>query len=137
MNFGKDLSRSSIPYSCDQCIMKHSCNQFGYRCVKFYPENMDIFLDNAIAYLETNTSLSKDKRMKRRVGRNKDVGLSSDAVTPLDDYYVGLINDSVSQVRKGKTAYVFSIDQIRDVLRFEKGIHVRYSDGYYSIKKSN
>jgi len=96
---------------------------------------MDIFLDSAITYLEANTSLSKDKRMKRHVGRSKSVGLSSDNMTTLDDYYVGLINDSVFQIRKGKTAYVFSMGQIRDILRFEHGIRVRYLDGCYAINK--
>ena len=37
----------------------------------------------------------------------------------LDKYYVSMINDTLSEIRKGKVAYLFHLSQVQEVMRFE------------------
>lgn len=138
MKLSNDLHSNGIPYSCNQCIMNKSCLQNGYTCTKFYPEHMDSFLDCVVTYIKENTLPSKDKRLKRRVGRAAGtVGIKNDNVTTLDDYYVRLINDTLSEIRHGHVGYIFTLSQLRDVLRFERDVKVRHNDCGYEILKAN
>lgn len=43
----------------------------------------------------------------------------------LDKYYVNMINDTLSQIRKGKIAYLFHLSQVQDVMKFED-IYITY-----------
>jgi hypothetical protein len=61
----------------------------------------------------------------------------NDKVSTLDEYYVGLINDSLDLIRHGKSAYVFSFGQIKDIMRFESDIDIKYVEGFYEIRKAN
>ena len=118
--------------------MSKSCLQNGYTCTKFYPDNMDSFLGSVVTYLKENTLPSKDRRLKRCVGRTiGTTGMKNDNVTTLDDYYVRLINDTLSEIRHGHVGYVFNLSQLRDVLRFERDIKVRYNECGYEILKVN
>ncbi len=136
MKLSNDLHSCGIPYSCDQCIMKQSCSRYGYNCVSFYPENMDAFLQNVLDYFTETITPSKDKRLKRHVGRvNNDNGITYDDVTVLDEYYVRMINDTLLQIRQGGTGYLFTISQIKDLFRFEQNICVKYVDGCFAISK--
>lgn len=99
---------------------------------------MDSFLDSVITYIKENTLPSKDRRLKRRVGRTVGaIGMKNDGVTTLDDYYVRLINDTLSEIKHGHVGYVFTLSQLRDVLRFERDIKVRYNGCGYEILKVN
>ena len=44
----------------------------------------------------------------------------------MDYYYVALINDTLSEIRRGHLAYIFSLEQLRDVMCFEPGVRVTY-----------
>lgn len=134
MKLSNDLHSCGVPYSCDQCVMKKSCYQYGNTCIKFYPENMDYFVQEAITYLKENTPISKDKKLIRRVGTSAGIGITCDNTT-LDEYYVRLINDTLSEIRHGNVGYLFSLSQIKDLLRFERDITVKYDDGCYEIQK--
>lgn len=137
MKLSNDLHSCGVPYSCSQCIMSKSCLQNGYTCTKFYPDNSDAFLEYVVTYLKENTVPSKDKRLKRRVGVSSSIGMKYDDVTTLDNYYVKFINDTLSEIRHGRLGYIFTLSQLRDVIRFEKNIKVRYYDGCYEVSKVN
>ena len=136
MQFTKDLQHNHIPYSCEQCCFKLSC-QKKIPCDSFYPDNMDMYMEKVTTYLKESLPLSKEKRLKRHVvtalGSH---GITSDTTT-LDGYYVGMINDSLSEIRKGRTAYLFSVGQIKDVMRFERDIKVRRNECGYEVSKVN
>lgn len=134
MNITSDLRSCSIPYHCDQCIKKHNGCRKNNTCANFFPDNMDVFLDYAVTYLKGNTPLSKEKKLKRHARNYSVVGLKYDDTTTLDEYYVRMINDVLSEIRRGKVDYLFNFGQIRDVLRFERHIALRYIDGCYEIK---
>lgn len=138
MKLSNDLHSCGVPYSCNQCIMKGSCGKYGYTCTRFYPDNTDSFMEMVVHELKRNTLPSKDKRLKRRVGRSiSSLGMKRDDITTLDDYYVRLINDTLSEIRYGKMGYVFTLSQLQDVIRFERDIKVRYCDGCYEVSKVN
>ena len=79
--------------------------------------------------LTNEISLSKDKKLKRKVYTYyvNYYGIADDNVTTLDAYYVNFINDSLSLLRKGKPAYVFSLLHIRDIMRFEQNLVAKYA----------
>lgn len=52
---------------------------------------------------------------------------------PLDAYYVQMINDTLKQIRHGRTAYLFRLVQVRDVLRFEPSAQFAVIDGIISV----
>ena len=140
MNLHNDLLSVHIPHDCAHCCRK--CTQRTQACVDFYPVNSRVFLDYVLAYLKENTPRSNDKIMKRHYGKDllyKRYGFYDDGITSLDTYYVQMINDTLEQIRLGNRAYVYSIWQIQDVLRYEPYIQVRYipDAGAYEIKLEN
>lgn len=134
MNLNNDLRSCGVPHHCEQCVMKNSLCGKRFTCVDFFPDNMDVFLDYVVTYLKENTPPCKEKKLKRHARNYSGVGLKYDDTTTLDEYYVRMINDVLSEIRRGKADYLFSFGQIRDVLRFERNITLRYVDGCYEIK---
>ena len=136
MNLNNDILRYAIPHQCNQCTMNPSCdfschNTPNPRCMKFVPDNMDDFLNDTITYFEMNTPKSKCNKLQRICTYN---GATNDKVTTLDTYYVNFINDCISELRKGKTVYVFKLSQLWEILRFVDGIKAVYQgDGIIGL----
>ena len=53
----------------------------------------------------------------------------------LDGYYVGLINDTLHNIRHKKLAWVFNLKQVEEIFRFEPNVEVTYDvdDGVYYL----
>ena len=136
MNLNNDILRYAIPHKCHQCTMNPSCdftchNTPNPRCMKFVPDNMDDFLNDTITYFENNMVKSKDKKLKRICTYH---GATNDKVTTLDSYYTSFINDNISELRKGKMVYVFTLHQLWEILRFVDGIKAVYQgDGIIGL----
>ena len=136
MNLNHDIIRYGIPHCCNQCAMTYSChfmchNKLNPMCSKFIPDNMDIFLNDTIQYFSNHFDKSTDKKLKRVCTYQ---GATNDKITPLDSYYVGFINDCISELRKGKMVYVFKLSQLCDILRFVDGITAVYQgDGIIGL----
>lgn len=136
MNLNKDILRYAIPHQCNQCTMNLSCdytchNTPNPRCMKFVPDNMDNFLNDTITYCNINVPKSKEKRLRRVCTYNR---CSNDNVTTLDEYYVSFINDSIKELRKGKTVYVFQLRQMWEILRFVDNLTATYvGDGIIAL----
>lgn len=82
--------------------------------------------------MQATTPLSNDYCLKRYA--KKSCGITYDNDTT-DSYYVELINDTLSQIRNFEPAYVFTLGQIRDVLKFEPDVTIsRYDDCCYEIQ---
>lgn len=118
MNFSREFASVGLHYNCSTCGFSN-CSSRGlpYCCTNYFPENMDEVMDRVATDLHINTEKSSDKRLKRvsTGDRNK---MTCDGDT-LDKYYVGMINDTLSEIRKGKTAYLFHLSQIQEVMKFE------------------
>ena len=87
---------------------------------------MDDFLNDTILYFELNMTKSKYDKLKRICTYSK---ATNDKVTTLDTYYVNFINDCISELRKGKTVYVFKLSQLWEILRFVDGVTAVYQGG--------
>ena len=131
MNLNNDILRYAIPHQCYQCTMNLSCDSPCHNtpnplCKKFVPNNMDNFLNDTITYFQINMPKSKDRKMRRICTYQ---GAFNDHITTLDTYYVNFINDCISELRKGKTVYVFKLSQLWEVLRFVDGVKAVYQGG--------
>ena len=140
MNLNHDIIRYGIPHCCNQCATTYSChfmchNKPNPMCSKFIPDNMDSFLNDVIQYFSDHVDKSADKKLKRVCTYQ---GATNDKITPLDSYYVGFINDCISELRKGKMVYIFKLSQIWDILRFVDGITAVYQgDGIIGLVCKN
>ena len=146
MKLNKEIAKT-IPHSCSECMKngccvyvsvyeKMKCGDSCY-CQEFIASNMDDILNKAIRHYQNIVPLSKEKKLKRQVYAYYDNyhGITDDKVTTLDAYYVGLINDSLELLRKGKPAYVFSLLHIRDIMRFERDVVAKYlGDGSIELR---
>ena len=136
MNLNNDILRYAIPHQCYQCTMNLSCDSPCHNtpnplCKKFVPNNMDNFLNDTITYFELNMTKSKLNKLKRVCTYNR---ATNDKITTLDTYYVNFINDCISELRNGKTVYVFKLSQLWDILRFVDGIKAVYQgDGIIGL----
>lgn len=144
MKLCKEISKT-IPHSCFECCkcdcceyVKENKHEESCECYDFVPNNIQYFLDKIVKRYKFIVPDSKDKKLKRKVYSYYDNyhGIVNDKVTTLDAYYVGFINDCLELLRKGKPAYIFKIEHLRDIMRFEKKIVVNYiGDGSIKIRK--
>jgi len=121
MNLHNDLMRAKIEHDCSQCIYK--CNRHS-ACDEFVPDDMSDFMEYVVDTLIETVLPSKDRKLKRRPVKSKIP--YDDKIPPLDYYYVSLVNDTLSEIRRGHIAYIFSLEQLRDVMRFEPRVLVEY-----------
>ena len=89
--------------------------------------NMDKFLFNIVE--ELRKQKSANQKLPSVAGKCKSSG-GMRWETTLYEYYVGLIRDTLIQIRRpGGSAYIFSVEQIADVLKYEKGANFEYLPG--------
>lgn len=135
-DFNSDIIRYNIPHSCNQCTRCYDCYDVRYgkpnpQCRRFIPSNMDMFLNDTITYFNENVPKSKDEKLNRVCSYN---GATNDKVTTLDKYYVDLINDSVQELRNRRTAYIFNIHQLYDIVQFYGDFTAKYQgDGIIAL----
>ena len=136
MNLNNDILRYAIPHQCYQCTMNLSCdlpchNTPNPLCKKFIPNNMDNFLNDTITYFELNMTKSKLNKLKRVCTYNR---ATNDKITTLDTYYVNFINDCISELRKGKTVYVFKLSHLLEIIKFVDNVKAMYQgDGIIGL----
>lgn len=90
------------------------------------------FFNILVETLRNDVVPSKEKLLVRRTIACQH-GVTGRYEDTLDSYYVGLINDTLRLIRKRKTAYVFSVSHIRDILRFEPNAQFNYIESSNSI----
>lgn len=134
MNLHNDLLKVGIKHGCEKCCRR--CQKCNTACEQFYPENMTEFMEYALDCLRETVEPSREYTLKRHVMRDRKS--YDDGITPLDSYYVQLVNTALSEIRRGKTDYVYSFEQIRDIMRFESNITAKYiaEAGAYEIRRA-
>lgn len=125
MNFAKEFASVGLHYNCSTCGVRNcSSRGLSYCCTDYFPSNMETLINRVCIDLRTTTAKTTEKRLKRiPVGDKNKMTCDGDT---LDKYYVGMINDTLSQIRKGKTAYLFHLSQLQEIMRFED-IEVTYN----------
>ncbi|MBR1832343.1 MAG: hypothetical protein IJ784_07920 [Ruminiclostridium sp.] len=121
MNLHNDLMKAKIEHDCSQCSYK--CGK-RVACEDFVPEDMDDFMEYVVDALLETVVPSKDKKLKRSPVKSKIP--YDDKIPTMDYYYVALVNDTLSEIRRGHEAYIFNFEQLRDVMSFEPSVFVEY-----------
>lgn len=109
---------------------KEDCNV----CECFTLINENEFLENILPKIREKIIPSEDKILKRVPTKSKDV--TYDDSCSLDEYYVAMINDTLREIRHGNIAYLYNVEQIAEVLRFEPDTDVTVDDGIYYVSLS-
>lgn len=133
MSLHGELKKVGVSHNCSHCCRR--CYGRKEACQEFYPNNVAAFMDYVIDRLRDIISTSSEDKLRRHAA--SDNKCFDDGFTTLDAYYVQFINSVLSEIRRGKADYVFSIEQIRDIMRFEPRLVVRYiaDAGCYKIRK--
>lgn len=136
MDLVKDIINSKIRCSCAQCKRKETCqSKTNGICPQANITNKQSLLDEALAMIKENATQSQNTKMNYISKGSKYT--YNDNVTPLHKYYVSFINDVLNNIRLGKTDYVFNLEQVKDIIRYEPDIEVTYQDDFcYEIKKN-
>lgn len=99
--------------------------------------NSKKYCDNILDILSVSNIVSNKSKMSTRDYIPKVIGsntkLCSDKIYSLYQYYASMINDSLNQIRHNKTAYLYSEEQIKDILKYEPNINITYEDGAFCI----
>ena len=135
MDLVNDIINNHIKCSCFQCKNKFKCADSGKGiCGSMDINNKQYLLDEALAEIKSN--LPKTQRTKMNYAFSRSKYTYDDNVTTLYKYYVAFINDILRNIRRGETDYVFNLEQVKDILRYERDIDVTYQDDFcYEIKK--
>lgn len=90
----------------------------------------DDFENIVLPFLRENTRPYPERRLSRKILRSRGV-VYEDGSTTLDGYYVAMINDTLSAIRSGERAYIFNLEQVIEILRFEPTTNFVLYDGIY------
>lgn len=80
-------------------------------------------LDKTVSYLKKTTIKSKGRILCRKTITITIAGITYKDTT-LDQYYLGLVNDSLWLIRHQQPCYIFNMQTLKDILRFEPDIEV-------------
>lgn len=134
MNLHNDLAKVKISHSCKNCICNGCrCSNQGLACENFYPEHTVEFMRYVLSCIHEGVIPSQERRLKRHATHGASY---NDKIGTLDDYYVILVNSVLDQIRKGGVDYAYTLEQVRDVMRFEPDIIIRYipEAGAYEVR---
>lgn len=94
--------------------------------------NDDDFENIVLPYLRKMIVPCEKRRLSYKILKSRGV-VYRDADSSLDEYYVSMINDTLKCIRSGETAYLFSLEQVVEILRFEPNVNCVLCDGMYYL----
>lgn len=125
--------------NCKMCMWEEQCAKdsewncgMATKCSYFDLVDDTQFEAVILPYLREITPRSNEKKLTRRAVRSRDV-CYEDGKYSLDEYYVSMINDSLSEIRHGRMVYVFNLNQVMEILRFEPEANITLHDGIFYI----
>lgn len=87
--------------------------------------------DECIQYLRECNVPTSEKFLPRMSGGC--YGLYDDKIPTTYEYYRKFINDVLRNIRNGETDYCYELYQIRELLRFEPEMQIKYRDGVFMV----
>lgn len=94
--------------------------------------------EELLSYLRQINKPSPDRRIKRKpinshvVGRKWSLS-DNDYNETLDAINVRRLNDILSQIRKGEIDYIYFLNDIITLLRYEPSMQVELTDGIFTV----
>lgn len=121
---------------CGLCVWGDSCEKIdakeASKCKHFSLLDDSQFESVILPYLREHTPPSNKKRLTQHILKNRDITYT-DLKPTLDEYYVSMINDTLHEIRSGRTAYIFNLEQVRDIIRFEPRAEFTLYEGIYYV----
>lgn len=115
--------------SCEDCIWGHQCaKDIPCHHIEFLSD--EYFQDVVLPKIRESVTTRRERRLSRKVIKSSGVDYSGES---LDSYYIAMINDCLNEVRNKRVAYLFSVDQLREVLSFEPECNIEINDGIFYI----
>lgn len=108
-----------------RCVQTDKPEPYG-SCEDFIPIDRDLYLQDAVDYIDAFIPKSKSKHFVIKDNNRED--------RTLNFYYAGLINDCVQELQNGNEAYCFKIEQLVDIMKFVTEIKASYeSEGIIKL----
>lgn len=121
--------------TCKECEYTLTCPRFD-GC-SFLLEQFHVDDEAHLAYINQIKSVTSPLPYdKFRLGR-KSKNTSSDGKEPIYLYHRAQVNDALNILRKGGTAYAYTEQVLKDILKFEGNVNISNQDGIYYIKIIN
>lgn len=123
--------------SCRNCYWNYQCCEDN-ACEDFTLLDEETFESIILPDIRDRIKPRPERKLSRNYYRNRGV-VYEDGCDTLDAYYVKMINDTLDEIRHGRLAYIFTLEQVEEVLSFEPLADVMLEDGIYyiSLKKCN
>lgn len=104
-------------------LKKYQAQAAKLGLVNINATHINVLLWNIVEELKSKPSAGTLTFTRKSYRQSKGVRYE----TTLYEYYTGMIRDTVKQIRKhGGKAYLFSIEQISDVIKYEKNARFKY-----------
>lgn len=113
---------------CNSCMYRQDrifCKRKSRTCA-FHPYDWNLYMNICINNLRLITDRNTKQTQLQRTNKINAATFDGWCGFTSDTFYVELVNDSLWLIRHGRTAYVFSLDHIVDILRFEPDVKVTY-----------
>lgn len=88
-------------------------------------------IDQIICNLRQSNIPAKERRLVRRTTKSKYC--TDDYIPTTDMYYVSFINNVLRNIRHGEVDYIFKIEQLKELLRYEPDLEVSYADDIFTV----
>jgi len=121
---------------CSREVNNQGC-EYHYRIETDKNDSMQ--LEQTIENIRRRVKALGSDLVGKKLSRNSynyfGMGITYREDFDLDRYYVGLINDTLHNIRHNKLAWVFNLKQVEEVFRFEPDVEVTYDvdDGVYYL----
>lgn len=117
--------------SCKNCYWNYQCCE-DKACEDFTLLDEETFESVILTDMRSRITPRAERKLSRNYYRNRGV-VYDDGCDTLDTYYVKMINDTLDEIRHGRMAYIFSLEQVEEILSFEPLADVLLEDGVYYV----
>lgn len=115
--------------SCKDCLNYSRCgNSKACKHINFISD--EHFEREVLPKIRESITPREERRLSRKTRRVP--GIIYDDTT-FDYYYIQMINNCLKDIREQQTAFLYTIEQVREVLSFEPTASVVLNDGVFYI----
>ena len=104
-----------------------------YKCFSATDDTFDLMIEKLRSTALKNGTSLKGKRLSRSTYNFSSFGVKYDTTQTLDQYYMCFINDVLKSIRKKQTSYIFKLDHIAEIMRFEPEVQIVLKEGIFHI----
>jgi hypothetical protein len=115
--------------TCKDCLWFDKCGQD--KICKHIHFNEEYFEQEVLPRLRENIVPRQERKLSRK--SIAQPGVVYDYENTLDYFVVQLINDTLKEIRHGRVAYIFTLNQVEMILSFEPTANIELHDGIFYV----